>query len=103
MLQTEIEIYFGQMEALSEELLEIAEELSRTVAAEGMETISGTKSSWISAKADVFAGKEVKLFERVEESAMNFRNLSEEIYSKAKQIYESEQQNALMAKARSYR
>ncbi|MBD5500125.1 MAG: hypothetical protein HDR10_02810 [Lachnospiraceae bacterium] len=103
MLQTEIEVHFDQMKALSEELLKIGEELRQTVDVEGMEIVSKTKSAWISVNADTFVGKEVKVFEKVSKTAMNFQDLSTEIYNKANQIYESEKWNALMARARSYR
>lgn len=103
MPQTEIEVHFDKMKELSEELSGIAEELEQTLGAGGMEIVSKTKSAWISTNADVFVGKEIKLFESVRETAVNFQNLSTEIYDKAKQIYESEQWNALMARARSYR
>lgn len=103
MPQTEIEVHFEQMKELSEELLKIAEELNQTVDTAGMEIVSKTKAAWISENADTFVGKEVKLFERIGKTAMNFNDLSGEIYDKAKQIYELEQWNTLTAKARSYR
>ncbi|MGN1179754.1 MAG: hypothetical protein ACI4SD_00970 [Suilimivivens sp.] len=103
MPQTEIEIHFEQMKGLSQALSQTAEGLRQTIDTMGMETLSGTKAAWISANADIFAGKEVRIFERITEISMNLSGLSEEVYEKAKQIYELEQRNALMAKARRYR
>lgn len=103
MSQSEIEIHFDQMKSLSEELLKVADELKQMVDTEGMETVSKTKAAWISANADIFVGKEVKLFRGVEETAVNLKEISREIYDKAEKIYELEQWNTLTARARSYR
>ncbi|MGN0377375.1 MAG: hypothetical protein ACI4ED_07045 [Suilimivivens sp.] len=103
MSQAEIEIHFEQMKGLSEGLSQTAEGLRQTIDTMGMETLSGTKAAWISANADIFAGKEVRLFERLTDISLNLSSLSKEIYEKAEQIYELEQRNALMARARRYR
>lgn len=102
MPQTEIEIHFEQMKGLSEGLSQTAEGLRQTVDTVGMETLSEIKTAWISANADIFAGKEVKLLEKIREISLNLSSLSEEIYEKAEQIYEMEQRNALLARLRRY-
>ena len=102
MPQTEMEIHFNQMKELSEELQRAAENLKQAVDTGGMETVSETKAAWISDNADIFAGKEVRLFERIWETAMNLSEISTEIYEKARQIYELEQRNTLIARIRNY-
>lgn len=102
MPQAEIEIQFEQMKELAEKLSGTAGELRQVVDNKGMETLSKTKAAWISENADIFIGKEVKLFESISETAMNLKSLSEEICEKAKLIYEMEQRNTLMAKIRIY-
>ena len=44
----------------------------------------------------IFAGKEVKVLERIGEISMDLDKLSRDIYDKAKLIYEMEQRNILL-------
>lgn len=103
MSQTEIDIHFEQMKLLSEELSQTAENLIKAVNTTGMEALSGTKASWISPNADIFAGKEIRLMERMEAASDNLKSLAGEVLKKAEQIYALEQRNALTARARRYR
>lgn len=99
MSQTKLEIDFGQMKKLSEELEKTAEAVKREADTDGLNILSLTKAAWIGENADIFAGKEVKAFERIGEISMDLSRLSAEIYDKAKQIYEMEQKNILLTGA----
>lgn len=102
MSQWDIEIHFEQMKELAESLSLTASRLQQTVNETGMEIVSGTKEAWISKNADVFAEKEVKLFEKIGKVSIKLSSLSTELSEKAKQVYALEQKNTLLAKVRSY-
>lgn len=102
MPQTEIEVHFSQMKVLSQELQDVAERLKRTADILGMESISEIRKAWESVYTDRFIKKEIKLLEKIGETAVDLGDISVEICDKAKRLYESEQKNALAAKIRSY-
>ena len=91
-----LEINFQEMKKLSEELSETAGKVRQESDVAGLKTLSGVKASWISSGADIFAGKEVKVLERIGEISMDLDKLSRDIYDKAKLIYEMEQRNILL-------
>lgn len=97
MANARLEINFQEMKKLSEELSQTAGKIQKESDAAGLKTLSAIKASWISPSTDIFAGKEVKVLERIGEIAMDLDKLSREIYDKAKMIYEMEQMNILMA------
>ena len=91
-----LEINFQEMNKLSRELSETAGKVRQESDVAGLKTLSGVKASWISPGADIFAGKEVKVLERIGEISMDLDKLSRDIYDKAKLIYEMEQRNILL-------
>lgn len=103
MSSEEIEIHFEQMRMLAEGLSQLGNEIQKLADIQGMDSVCRLKAAWISENADVFVGKEIRLMKQITETAMNLLRQSEDISRKARQIYDAEMMNCLMAKARSYR
>lgn len=103
MSSEEIEIHFEQMKALADRLSQIGNDIQKLADIQGMNTVCKLKAAWISENADVLIEKEIRLMKQILETAMNLLRQSEDISRKAKQIYDAEMMNCLMAKARSYR
>lgn len=99
----EIEIQFGRMKELTEELTQTAEEIRKVAREQGSQSVSGLKAVWVSENADLFAKKEENLLQKIQESAQSLTVISADIKEKARQLYEAEKWNCLMARARSYR
>ena len=85
-----------------EEMKSTAEKIRRETDLTGMEILSATKAAWISSNADIFAGKEVKVLERIGEISDDLCRLSNDIFEKAELIYEMEQRNILLTGARGH-
>lgn len=102
MWSTEIEIQFDRMKEMGESLKQTAENLRQLADTMGMETIAKTKAAWISENADTFAGKEIRLMEKVSGTAYELNKIAEEILEKADRLYELEGWNTLTARIRSY-
>lgn len=102
MPSTEIEIQFENMKRLGDILKQSAEQLRQLTDTMGMETIAKTKAAWISENADTFAGKEVKVMEKISKTAYELDEIAEEILHKANRLYEAESWNTLTARLRSY-
>lgn len=102
MWSTEIEIQFDRMKEMGESLKQTAENLRQLADTMGMETIAKTKAAWISENADTFAGKEIRLMEKVSKTAYELNKIAEEILEKADRLYELEGWNTLTARIRSY-
>lgn len=96
MSKARIEVNFEELKRLSEELMQTAKRIKQEMDNTGMEIISATKVAWISPGADKFVGKEVKTLERIGEISMDLSTLSQDIYDKAKIIYEIERGNILL-------
>lgn len=92
-----LEIDFREIQRLSEELSATAGKVKREADDAGLKSLCVLKESWISPNADVFAGREVKVFERMGEISMDLDKLSRDIYDRAKLIYEAELRNILIA------
>lgn len=102
MWSTEIEIQFDRMKEMGESLKQTAENLRQLADTMGMETIAKTKAAWISENADTFAGKEIRLMEKVSGTAYELNKIAEEILENADRLYELEGWNTLTARIRSY-
>ena len=96
MADARLEINFQEIKRLSEELSETAKKVKQESDDAGLKILSGVKASWISPCADIFAGKEVKVLERIGEISMELDELSRDVYDRAKLIYEMEQKNVLL-------
>lgn len=96
MADARLEINFQEMKKLSEGLSETAKKVKQESDVAGLKILSGIKASWISPCADIFAGKEVKVLERIGEISMELDELSRDIYDRAKFIYDMEQRNVLL-------
>ena len=99
MAEAFMEINFKEVQRLTEEMKSTAEKIRRETDLTGMEILSATKAAWISSNADIFAGKEVKVLERIGEISADFCRLSNDIFEKAELIYEMEQRNILLTGA----
>lgn len=102
MSSTEIEIQFEKMKRMGESLRQTAEGLQQLADTMGMETIAKTKAAWISENADIFAGKEVGVMEKISGTAYELNKMAQEILEKADRLYELEGWNTLTARIRSY-
>lgn len=102
MSSTEIEIQFEKIKGMGESLRQTAENLLQLTETMGMKTIAKTKAAWISENADIFAGKEIKLMEKISGTAYELNKIAEEILEKADRLYELEGRNTLTARIRSY-
>lgn len=102
MWSTEIEIQFEQLKEMGEFLRQTAGGLQQLADTVGTETISKTKAAWISENADIFAGKEIRLMEKISGAAYELNKIAEEILKKADRLYELEGWNTLTARIRSY-
>ena len=99
MAEAFMEINFKEVQRLTEEMKSTAEKIRRETDLTGMEILSATKAAWISSNADIFAGKEVKVLERIGEISADLCRLSNDIFEKAELIYEMEQRNILLTGA----
>lgn len=99
----EIEIQFSRTNELTEELAQTAEKIRKAAGGQGTQSVLGLKAVWISENADRFAKKEEILLQRIQEAAESLTVISADIKEKARQLYEAEKWNCLMARARSYR
>ena len=99
MAEAFMEINFKEVQRLTEEMKSTAEKIRRETDLTGMEILSATKAAWISSNADIFAGKEVKVLERIGEISDDLCRLSNDIFEKAELIYEMEQRNILLTGA----
>ena len=102
MSSARIEIQFEKMKETGDTLKQAAENLRQLADTMGMETIAKTKAAWISENADTFAGKEIRLMEKVSGTAYELNKIAEEILEKADRLYELEGWNTLTARIRSY-
>lgn len=100
--QSEIEVRFERLVMISEKLQEISDQMKRLVDDTGMGIVQKTKEFWISENADLLIQKELKSIRRIDESAQNLKGLSQELYEKAKKLYELEMQNVIIATRRQY-
>lgn len=99
----EIEIQFDRMKELTEELTQTAEGIRKLAEEQGAESVSCLKAAWAGENAVVFAGKEETLLGKIQSSAQNLTVIAADIKEKARQLYEVEKWNCLVARARSYR
>lgn len=99
MAEAFMEINFKEVQRLTEEMKSTAEKIRRETDLTGMEILSATKAAWISSNADIFAGKEVKVLERIGEISSDLDRLSNDIFERAELIYEMEQKNILLTGA----
>ena len=97
-----IEIQFEKMKETGDALKQAAENLRQLTEAMGMEIIAKTKAAWISENADTFAGKEIRLMEKVSGTAYELDKIAEEILQNAEKLYQLEGWNTLTARLRSY-
>ena len=80
MAEAFMEINFKEVQRLTEEMKSTAEKIRRETDLTGMEILSATKAAWISSNADIFAGKEVKVLERIGEISSDLDRLSNDIF-----------------------
>lgn len=102
MSSQEIEIHFAEMKQLAEKLEQTAEDIRLLTGENRKEVISRIKNAWLGETADAFVNKEMLLNARMTETAGKLQQLAEEIFEKARQLYEAEMWNYMVASTRSY-
>lgn len=79
-----------------------AEDIRRLTEENRNEVISRIKTAWMGKTADTFVTKETLLNTQLTEITEKLHLLAEEIFEKARQFYEAEMWNYLVAGTRSY-
>lgn len=102
MSSAEIEVQFEVLIKLGEELRQTAAFLRQLADRAGVETIAAVKAAWVSENADVFAEKELRVMEKIGETAQGLAEAAEEVLEKADRLWKAESGNTLTARIRSY-
>ena len=98
----DIDIHFGEVIALAEQILQISCKVRELADGELFQILCITKGAWQSESADLFCKKEVSVNEELVNEAETLQKLAKELEERAKAMYLAECTNRLWAKARIY-